>query len=579
MADFLYFDDDDDFLQVANLPCFCPTVIINGREKIVKVHDEKPSQEGCKQESLYLDAGGCPNFTVDLAVRELIQNLIDGAVDMNGDSHQGFRISRGCLYPRSKKGERVRYNATIIHNGVVKFAEFHQSISQMYFINFGNLIPSKAALLAFGRSSKRDKLSQAGKHGEGMKIAFMRFLQYNSEVEVFACIPSEDGLINEYNRFRIELIRQGRDAGMLTFKHSKRVPNHKPGAPLHFMISISTTAIEERIDIYDSILVPRQDLLTVIDYDDPGNLILDPGCRGNIYVKHVFVSGYEEIGFRFSYDIFHIHVDRSREGLDWYKMISAIAKIWDKNMAEHGRLFFDTFIADNAPHRLIEVQAIKNLSPASKEILANFLRNGDVAIRLITQEDSSKFKLYFGGKSLVVNRNAEDLISNSLEKDIEKHRHRLVPADRTDIEMAATMSAIFKPLKIDFCNVDDCPIRLNHDPGLTKFIINLNTFDDKSPRAIIQYITLSVLPTIQEYRPYEFFNYLVPEAPIAQRRHVEPEQEEAVEEEAYDEFEDDAEELPVIVIEPLNKRHVPFQIPDGYEWSQEWIVKKRKVDQ
>ena len=92
------------------------------------------------------------------------------------------------------------------------------------------------------------------------------------------------------------------------------------------------------------------------------------------------MSGYEEIGFRFSYDIFHIHVDRSREGLDWYKMISAIAKIWDKNMAEHGRLFFDTFIADNAPHRLIEVQAIKNLSPASKEILANFLRNGDSSV-------------------------------------------------------------------------------------------------------------------------------------------------------------------------------------------------------
>jgi hypothetical protein len=566
------FDDDADFQAVQALPCFCPTRMVDGQPKKVKVSKPVSSKGNGVLEKLYLDVGGCPKFTINLAIRELMQNLVDAAVDMNGDTHQGLQISRGTLIAKTKDGPDVLYNATTIHNGQVRFAEFQQSQSKLFFINFGNLLPNKAALLTFGRSSKAAKVSQAGKHGEGMKIAFMRFLQQDAKIELFACIPSEDGLVNEYNRFKIVLIEHGPDSGIITYKHTKRVPNSRPGAPLHFMLSIGTTAIKHRVDIFDAILVPNRELFTPITPEDPGNLITASKYLRYVYVKHIFVAQYMVPWMMFGYDVFHIEVNRAREDLNWQDLIVCVAKIWDKNMPEHGRLFYDNFISNKstAPDGLIEVRAIHHLSVASRQILSNFLRDGDDKLWLITQADVPIFKRCFSARHLVLNRNAEGLISKSLTQMISEHQNHLQNADCVEPAMEATLNACFKPLKIQLCNVKDCDLRLIHNPLLTEVKINLATFVEPKIRIVAWYIFTHVIQSIQSYTPYGFLDTIFPEvapdsAAVA-----------TASEEAADE---NPPEQSVAEFEVANdKKRPPFEVPADYDCSLEWVVKKRKQD-
>lgn len=562
----LTFDDDADFHVVQALPCFCPTKIVDGQAKKVKVSKPVSNKGKGTTERLYLDAGGCPKFTITLAIRELMQNLIDAAVDMNGDNHQGLQISRGTLIAKAKDGPDVLYNTTTIHNGVVRFAEFQQSQAKLFFINFGNLLPNKAALLTFGRSNKANKLSQAGKHGEGMKIAFMRFLQHDAKIEVFACIPREDGLVNEYNRFKIQLIKQGQDSGIITFKHTKRVPDSKPGAQLHFMLSITTTAIKHRIDIFDSILVPSRDLFTVITPNDPGNLIIDAKYRRHVYVKHIYVAQYSALSMMFGYDVFHIEVNRAREDLNWQNLIVCVAKIWDKNMLEHGRLFYDSFVSNtsNASDALIEVQAIKHLSPTSREILSKFLRGGDDNVWLITQADVPRFKRCFSGRYLVVNHNAESLISKPLTRVISEHEDRLQSADCVEKDMETALNACFKPLKIQLCNVRGCDLRLVHNSMMTEVKINLATFADPIIRIVAWYIFTHVLYSIQSYTSYGFIEKIFPEVALTVTANISPVQSQVSEQQASE------------VAVANDRKRPPFEVPADYECSLEWVVKKRK---
>lgn len=564
------FENDPDFLEVLKLPFYQPpnVTVCPKPEKIGKGH----------YTDLNIHRNGAPAFGIHEATRELIQNLIDGAADMNGDTHRGIMISRGF-----SKG----YNTTIIHDRFVCFAEIKQSVDTITFTNFGNIIASPQALFAYGYSTKNEKFSQAGKYGEGLKISLLRFLAKKSAIEIFACMPNPKCRQDiEYNRFNMKLV----DEGTMGTIQTRRKPDFRPGAPIHFMVQIKTECLANRVDVRQDFVIPFPQLLTHIEEDDPGNLILDPAYQGFVYVKHILLFKCKKSKMLFSYDFFDIETDRDRRSFnDFQDAAIAMAAIWDKNMVTHGRAFFDAVInVKNGalPDHTYEKFVTQYLSPASLAILHGFLTDGGKKLA-ITAEYASEFDRRFNCEPIILAEHARDVVLGSFQQLVDVHGLFLKSCQDIVVNfMTLKLGKLFHPILFELCNCPETSFIYYYDKARSTLRLNLCALEARDYRSLVYFIAFQIIPFIDVDMNFQFLEdaleeeskkilpAVVPAPPVAVVPPAVKEVKPPIvnESPSVSDGEDEEEESEKNI---HGKRSPPGDLRDGYEWTRGWIVRKK----
>ena len=294
--------------------------------------------------------------------------------------------------PKWKTWEGVR---ELIQNGIdaekefgAPFCVWHQG-NWLILENKGANIDRSALLL--GQTSKRDRDDLIGHFGEGLKLGVLALLREGRSVVVKTQTETWKPRIGESTKFK------GTRVLMFDVTPAKRA---LPGVRVEI----------GPIDAGDwDVLRPRFLHITppIRKYaTDFGELLLDPGLRGHLFVKGIFVQhdGELQYGYNFSGSV---STDRDRRMVDSFDRKYYIGRIWNEAASQDPglrKIFIQNLAAFDGISDMAGVELTLSYldSSVSQECARNFQADhGHSAIPVKSTGESAELA-HFGAKGVVV---------------------------------------------------------------------------------------------------------------------------------------------------------------------------------
>ncbi len=347
-------------------------------------------------------------LSVGVALRELVQNLIDQAARSNGQlpSFNGIKITRGTRR-RNAEEAFVLHNDThklaeIIHDRSPLSKEFQHfdaekkhtrktSFGTLSFINYGPTIMSVTTLTATGNSDKQGMVNQVGQFGEGLKRAICRFLTVGCGVDIFVPIIDERPV---FHRLRFYIVApKGNREDMVFYKTSvlkpKAVHPNNPFDDTNHIEILITYPKKELVnykgfringfpdglglDLYAN-LVPREYFRNIQDVNDKGTILFDSDLRNKFYVYHFFVFSPDKVKeeklAHWGYDFF-CPITRDRNQLPLDTIVKSMAAVWSRYIVEHDIndkyviAFYTSIVLANSDYKPYETLCLGHLTKSA----------------------------------------------------------------------------------------------------------------------------------------------------------------------------------------------------------------------
>jgi len=203
---------------------------------------------------------------------------------------------------------------------------------------YNNYTPESKEFLKIGESYKRDNPSKIGKHGEGLKMAFLilarnnQYCQIRYDNKTFRGQFYTDDHLGECFGLRLGL---GKNDVDVLKGHSFRVCIIIP---------------EKEYNFFKTKKISREDL---IYHSHHGDIINRPA--GEIYVGGLFVSKEEGLNYAYNFKPENISLDRDRKvprtfDVDW--QASRILESWDEAKLQDFTGSRDTSYVDKIPQHI-----------------------------------------------------------------------------------------------------------------------------------------------------------------------------------------------------------------------------------
>jgi hypothetical protein len=342
-----------------------------------------------------------PDWTVEAALRELIQNALD-AGDVTGDGHR-ISWSRG-------------------QGGTVLLGNPSANIE-------------RDALL-LGVTTKSDG-EQRGSFGEGMKLASLILARNGHGMKLTTATETWTARIEESDQF----------AGKRVLVWHIRQRHAPVAVPF---VDVEVTGITN--EVYESV---RSQFIEFLDVKNKietkyGDYIMDPTLKGCLFVKGMLIK--REPTYGAAYNIKDAKVDRSRRMVDSFDSLWQIASI----LSEAGSMqkkdgaidLFEKLEAGDP-----DAEYVRSLTSGA-DVLARFhAKYGENAIPCESMQESTDLE-HYGVRGIPVNKvllralndagiNAKDAVKEAVASPLESYAlSDLTMAERASLQWAAIMAGI-----------------------------------------------------------------------------------------------------------------------------------------
>lgn len=351
-----------------------------------------------------------------VSFRELLQNLVDAAVEANdASSYTGLEIVEG---KRNNATEEV----ICFHNGKVRLAEivavdqttqaapayfqygYEANVDAvptkageygtLSFINYGVVIGSIAQVLAIGNSSKHGVDNQVGRHGEGLKRAALGLLAAGDGMSIyFATDGFTSPPVAQVLSFYIGADVGSTTHGVLCAKRIS-VKAEEIGASVDTKMRFHVTVYYPKRP-YRAAYTSKEIFPKPIHYGfKMSNYLLDralirnrhftgadhgfviPNGSGRVYVWNFHVFD-DPNWLAFSYNLFAI-IGRDRDNMNHKVLVEYIAGIWNEVFANPKEAalqnaFYDKMFPE-PNNKWLETQALDQLTLRAHEVITGIFR-------------------------------------------------------------------------------------------------------------------------------------------------------------------------------------------------------------
>jgi hypothetical protein len=288
---------------------------------------------------LLLNRSAVKNMPVEDSYREILQNVFDAMVEVNGHRSNGIKRTQyttpegGCV--------------TVFHTDTHILGEIVQTQTRVSFVNMGPRIDSLSQIIQTGASKKDTIPNQAGQHGEGLKRAALKLLTQGYQIDVWfpLCISNDDmaedddDANDDGDAFRTEMrhlvftLHPKLRCLAYTLTEYRPTERYKGAGDFHrFQVDVSAG---EKVPVFDldRYMLPEALIKDPAADGSPGYVLLSKDARRNsVYVWHFYVVSYVELFY--SYDMFMPRVARDRNYVPYKKLCEYVAKIWSKTIEE-----------------------------------------------------------------------------------------------------------------------------------------------------------------------------------------------------------------------------------------------------
>jgi hypothetical protein len=388
--------------EVLRLPYFQPS----GPFGPIEVNDPAVRSGGKNNKPLFLNAKAASKIRTESAYREILQNLVDGVVEANGESFFGIKVTRV-----TRKGKDV----VLFHTDTHILGEIVVETNKISFVNMGPKIRSVEQILQFGASEKESKKNQAGQHGEGLKRAALKFLSRGFRVEAFFAID-----VDQETEFRHLTFKMSDKHKCLAFSLAPVNPFERfsGSADYHrFEVVIQTGSQVPVFDIEAFMLIKEEHLRGPRTQEDQGSILFGETERGEVYVWHFFVAAFEKM--LFGYDLFLQTITRDRDNIRTESLCESIAAIWSQEIIRDAvlakRFFTDVLMNPNVED-CMELWSLSRFSAKARAVLFELFKDGK-DIYPILQSQLHLIRSQFRKKRfVVVPKHAYNFFAKSIPK-------------------------------------------------------------------------------------------------------------------------------------------------------------------
>jgi hypothetical protein len=213
--------------------------------------------------------------------------------------------------------------------------------------NEGVVLPHEALLL--GHTTKVDRQDMIGHFGEGLKLGVLALVRAGHVVKILSGEETWKPLLVRSSNFQAEVLA----FDIAKIKHCGGVT-----------VEVDKIPLSEWVEMKKSFLFLMEgiDSIHVSEY---GDILLDSGMRGKLYVKGIFVQN--ETKLKFGYNLFNAPTDRDRKVISQYELGWRLAIIWSRAVSSRPALAEELYdmLSSNATDT--ESMAHYNASSMSQE--------------------------------------------------------------------------------------------------------------------------------------------------------------------------------------------------------------------
>jgi hypothetical protein len=538
-------------------------------------------RQSTRNESLQLNRSAVKNMPLEDAYRELLQNMCDAMVEVNGHQFNGIKITQYA----TPGGGRV----TVFHTDAHILGEIVQTQTRVSFVNMGPHIESLSQIIQTGASKKDEIPNQAGQHGEGLKRSALKLLTHGYMIDVWfpLCISNddlaEDDEDDNGDAFRTETRH-------LTFTlHSKlrclayTLTTYRPterfkgaGDFHRFQVDVSAG---DKVPVFDlcHYMLPEALIKDPTVGAVDGYVFFKDARRNSVYVWHFYVVSYGNLFY--SYDMFMPRIARDRNDVPYQKLCEYVAKIWSAattvEEAAAERFYNDILMKGDIPTNTIEVLSLPLFSKSAAQRLYTLFQTKNFPPRRpVKAADWQKLNEQFDQSFFTIVPPHAMVVFDMVLPSLDVYLSNIVgefTSQRDDNDVIRLSPPPLGPRQLRVVHRPQCPVKYASVIVEDQIIILINLPYDNW-ESFWNIVLFDYLPKI--YGSFgEYFNGMRIASELIEQQEKAPP--------TFIVYADDEEEqgntTAAAAVLPSNKRSVPV-LPEGFEFysGPPLIVKKQK---